>query len=47
MDYGYFRFLEDANVHVDRYRREATEFRMAREAKRRRRAAKRGTLDDG
>ncbi len=42
MDYGYFRFLEDANVHVDRFRREADAFRINRDARRRGRAAKRG-----
>lgn len=42
MDYGYFRFLEDANIHVDRYRREAEAYRIARAAKRRRRAQRHG-----
>lgn len=42
MDHGYFRSLEDANVHVDRFRREADAFRINREARRRGRAARRG-----
>ena len=41
MDLGNFRFLEDASLHVERYRREAAEFRAAREYRRRRRAARR------
>ena len=42
MDYGYFRFLEDTNTHVDRFRREADAYRLARAAKRRRRARRHG-----